>query len=640
MAEYQEALKELFAPNGALEQDVLDVLSNTMRIFSLSSEELFHKWVAYVMKMKIEGNELDLRNVQDFKRDLQDQVESETRSKAQMLQSSSKKTNATPRASVAAGGDIFGPRTSASTKRKSNFDTPAPKSAKNTLDGSPSGTPTTTEAANFSDRIDSGKVLDQLNANLSTHTAPAQTPAESRVKLKANTDLSKMAYKGMAMKLSEASEILDDRIDSFTEIIQAHYDLPDTAFGNPAAQSTAEIIAVGRITYDSSVGKLTSPSLVLETSRRMGAGLRVPLKVEGLSYDFFPGKIVALKGTNVSGEYFAVTEILSVPLLGQSASTPAEIEGDNNRLKDESGQTRPLGLLVASGPYTTDSDLSFDGLYSILHKARDEKADVLILNGPFLDLNHPMVASGDFEACLPAGAKIEPDRATIKDVFRCLVSTPIQSLVQSLPSITVILVPSLRDAVSSHISWPQDRFPRPQLGLPKQCQVVTNPITLSINGTLVGIGSEDILNELRQDNVHQAISDNRQKQDLLERLLRNVIEQRHFFPKFPAQAPKSQEDNPQQQGTVGVSLDLGYLKLGEWLNARPDMLILPSVLNPFSRVVENIVCINPGTLSKRRGAGSYARIALHPWELTPEEAKHEAIAHNVFHRARVDVVKI
>ncbi|KAJ8607897.1 hypothetical protein MRB53_039993 [Persea americana] len=139
----------------------------------------------------------------------------------------------------------------------------------------------------------------------------------------------------------------------------------------------------------------------------MGAGMRVPLKLDGLGYDLFPGKIVALRGSNVSGEYFAVTEVLSMPLVPLAASTPEELDVHTTRLTGSDGETRPL--------------------------SEEEKTDVLILTGPFLDLEHPAIASGDLEQYLPADTKIQPDRATIQDVFRALISQPLQRLLKPFP---------------------------------------------------------------------------------------------------------------------------------------------------------------------------------------------------------------
>lgn len=90
-----------------------------------------------------------------------------------------------------------------------------------------------------------------------------------------------------------------------------------------------EVTVVGRIVHDaeSSSGsvKLNEASLVLESSRMMGSGARVPLRFDadvkvrrgvrnGGGQGMFPGAIVALKGKNGGGGSFYVTEILSVSL--------------------------------------------------------------------------------------------------------------------------------------------------------------------------------------------------------------------------------------------------------------------------------------------------------------------------------------
>jgi len=613
-----DKLADLFAPSagGSLSDDVANELHHILRLLDLSAQELFFKWESYVIKMGVENTKLDSKTVRAFKKDLQDALERESRAKGHVVhQSAAKRIAATPRRG--GGGDVFGmldgmvsatpaPRISAAAKRKANnFDTPAAKSAKSGLNSSPADSKTPipaveTQGVAFESRQNAGEVVQQINDHIPAASAPAEPPTEARVKLKANLELPKFGYKTMAMKLSETSEILDDRIDTFTDLIQAHYQLPDSAFGNPAAQSTAEVVAVGRIACDQPNGKLNAASVVLETSRRMGAGLRVQLKFDSVGYDLFPGKIVAVRGTNVSGEYFVVTEVMPIPPMPLPASTPAELEVHNDRLTGPDGEATPLGILVASGPYTTDTDLSFAALHALLAQASDQRTDVLILAGPFLDLEHPVVASGDFHDHLPSGAKLEPDRATLNDVFRLLVSGPLQRLVQAVPTMTIIIVPSLRDAISKHVAWPQDRFAKAPLGLPKQVQVVTNPILLSINEMIFGISTQDVLSELRRENVHQSSKGQALSDDTLARLTSNVIEQRHFFPVFP---PQSREDlskpaaisgdvmeaGAERRLAVGASLDIAYLKLAEWINVRPDVLILPSVLNPFVKVRYRII---------------------------------------------------
>lgn len=51
--------------------------------------------------------------------------------------------------------------------------------------------------------------------------------------------------------------------------------------------------------------------------------------------------------------------------------------------------------------------------------------------------------------------------------------------------------------------------------------------------------------------------------------------------------------------------------------------------------------VNPGYLSKRRGAGTYARLTIYPYSLTDEERGSKTmLGHKVFDRARVDIMRI
>jgi len=401
------------------------------------------------------------------------------------------------------------------------------------------------------------------------------------------------------MKLSEASEILDDRIDEFMAIVQAHHQLEDSAFGNAAVQSTSEIVAVGRIASEDRSGKLNASSLVLETSRRTGAGFRVPLQVDALGgYEFFPGKIVAVRGTNASGDFFAVSEVLQIPLLPPSASSQAELEAfaakvasasssDGDVDMDGESATRPLNIMVAAGPYTTDTALDFSPFHALLDQARETCADSLILLGPFVDIEHPLVRSGDFD--LPPEYPCEPDHATLTDLFKAHFSRPLQLLAKELPTISIILVPSVRDAVAKHVAYPQSRWDKKELGLPKQAQCVTNPVTLSLNETLVGISSMDTLEMIRSNEV---VGGTARQENVMTRLCSQMIEQRSFLPVFPPPLPRpvgiaagSEEGEAQPEWVpMGAMLDTSYMKLGDWLNVRPDLLITPSILTPFAKV--------------------------------------------------------
>jgi DNA polymerase alpha subunit B len=436
---------------------------------------------------------------------------------------------------------------------------------------------------------------------------PSEEPKESRIKLKANTDMSKFSYRTMAMKLSEASEVLDDRIDEFRDLIQAHRGLDDDAFGNPNYQSPNEIIAVGRIASDTSEGRLNTATLVLEGSRRYGSGRRVPLNVEGItSYNFFPGQIVALRGSNASGDSFVVSEVLSLPLLNPPATKPDDLDAINARYLDtpdsDPENVRPLTIMIASGPYTTEQDLDYAPLHTFLDTAAEAYADTIILLGPFLDAEHPQIRSGDFDA--PPNAS--PDQATMTDMFRHHISSALQNFNKRVPTCNILLVPNLRDAHHHHAAFPQDKFIKKELGLgaaAKMVQCVTNPMTVSMNEITVGMSTIDSLDMLRREDLAGGKA---KTVNLYERSARHIIEQRNFLPVFPPTAREKQlppapigekvfkndvgngerkegenaveDEGPSPFLPLGTMLDTSYLKLGEMLNVRPDILITPSVL--------------------------------------------------------------
>jgi DNA polymerase alpha subunit B len=416
----------------------------------------------------------------------------------------------------------------------------------------------------------------------------------------------KFSYKTMAMKLSEASAVLDDRIDEFRQLIQEHHNLEDSAFGNPSRQSPSEIIAVGRITSEFMEGKLNVSSLILEGSRKWGRGMRVPLKLENVtSYNFFPGQIVALRGTNASGD------------------TP----------ESDPSSPRSLTVLIAAGPYTTDQNLDFAPLQTLLNNAAESVADAVILIGPFLDAEHPLIRTGDFD--LPPHTT-SPDQATMTDLFRHHISSLLQTFTQRVPTCSVILVPSLRDAHHKHLAFPQDKFVKKELALSKSVQCVTNPMTLRMNEFIVGMSSLDVLDMFRREEI---VGGKARTMNIYERGARNVIEQRSFLPIFPptareklpaAASPEeklykdstgdtaggeaavagAEEQAVEDQGPspflpLGTMLDTSYLKLGEMLNARPDvqnarpdvenarpdMLITPSVLQGTVKVSLTLILL-------------------------------------------------
>jgi DNA polymerase alpha subunit B len=306
----------------------------------------------------------------------------------------------------------------------------------------------------FSKRTNAGETVEVLNPHLPKPTLPIPgASSESRVSFIFRMDLKSFAYRPMYQKLTEASEMLDERIDEFAVAIQEHHSIPDEAFGEASIASPTETIAVGRIVSDSPEGKFNPSSVCLESSRMAGGGVRTPLKLDRIaSFSFFPGQIVAVKGVNSSGAYFQVHEVLEPPKLPPAATSTAELAA--------TAQKGPVTMFIASGPYTTQDNLAFEALDELCTKAAEQQPDVVILTGPFIDSAHPLVQAGDFE--LEGG---DMDDGTLEDLFRQQISRKINRIRNSM----VLLIPSVRDAVSKHCAFPQDRLNRKLLGLGDVC---------------------------------------------------------------------------------------------------------------------------------------------------------------------------
>jgi DNA polymerase alpha subunit B len=79
-----EELHARFAtpPSTKLPPDILGELHSILRLHSISPQELFYKWESYCLKMGPEETRLDLETARALKKDVQETLERETRSKA------------------------------------------------------------------------------------------------------------------------------------------------------------------------------------------------------------------------------------------------------------------------------------------------------------------------------------------------------------------------------------------------------------------------------------------------------------------------------------------------------------------------------------------------------------------------------
>ncbi|CAE6448433.1 hypothetical protein ACGC1H_005537 [Rhizoctonia solani] len=429
-------------------------------------------------------------------------------------------------------------------------------------------------------RKQGGVKVEPTTPSLNSRTkAPAKPPAIYIPPQNADS----YNYRYMHEKIHDRAASLDDQIDEMADLVRKHYQLQE--LGDPSAVTQDEVVIVGRIVSDGDT-KLGEGAIFLESSRMMGTGVRTALEFDAdikircastrgtgsTGIGLFPGMIVALKGRNGSGDSFVVSEFLRMPPLLPSLKTDVDSS---------------LKAIIACGPYTFDSDLDYKPFAALINAVLAERPQLLILIGPFVDSSHPLVKAG------------QVDNTPI-DTFRLKISSPLVQLENEIPELLTVFVPSPRDLISSHIVFPQAGLERiPQLGLPRRSQLVPNPSTFLVNGFRIGVTSIDVLFHIRKDEFFKhapEVSDepSAEPADAMTMLCRQILEQQSFYPLFPV--PKEVQED--------VNLSVTHSNLLKMDGFAPDLLVLPSRLKEFQKVVDSTTVVNPALAAKFNSAGT------------------------------------
>lgn len=327
---------------------------------------------------------------------------------------------------------------------------------------------------------------------------------------------------------------------------------------------------------------------------------------------------------------------------------------------DKSQNGNPLSIVTLCGPYTTKDNLDYDPFLDAISKISESKPDVVIMCGPFVDGRHPQIAGGEPTVKDESG---EERKVSYEYLFANNISQLLEEVYANDPECKTqfVLVPSLDDAFLDNV-YPQPpiqsrvaKFKVPKglegefgdLGLQyvesagrenvnvkersKRVHCVSNPCTLQINDVTIGVTSTDVLYHIAMDECNANLPSGTR----LSRIAQHLIQQRSYYPLFPA--------------AKGASLDL--TKSTQWeMEVQPDILIVPSKLTSFARkVLDSTVVVNPGALTKNATGGTYAVMDVHPMKKevlvegmqkessTGEETRMEK---GVQDRVRVDIRRI
>jgi len=657
-----------FGPSDTLTDAVIEKLTTFKQIFNLSTDDIYVNWESFNVTKVQTDLDLTVENLDKFQEYLQEIISKSTPSvKREKNITSSRK----PLANNNFNASSPIPSTPSLKKRKVTDDGTTPyKTPATKFDSSPSyetanstfqsSSPTkrTSHKPDLSSmpnlQQESCTVLETLNPHIDEVEGVSDTKP---FKLMSNFENSKYKFRNMSMKLLESADVLDDQIDSFAQLYQETNLTKDTQFGNPCLSSQFDIICCGRIVPDSTsydhFHQLNSSSLFLETSRMSGIGQRIPLDISQLVlYSFFPGQIVLLKGRNPTGSTFIVQEVLEAPQIGAPVTPKDELLE-----YEELTQGNGLKLLVASGPYSNVNTLNFTKFEKFIENINsDIKPHVVILNGPFIDITNDAISKGDIEV-----PENKPQPKTLDELFKNVFS-PILKTIDS--RIQVILIPTVKDTSVKSCSYPQDAFERKKFGLPKNVKIFPNPSSFSLNEILIGNSNLDIYKDLIEVSK-QDLNNSKNFNNRLERITNHIFDQRRYYPVFPGSLKRRVPSEALEQltggylgkevseaGIGGSTLEVPYLGLTELGTSLPDILIIPSELKFFAKVVKGVLVINPGHFIRSnrdptREDGSYVVTCIQSPSVTePNDNNVEAVDqtqdlyyHNVYKRSRVDIFK-
>ncbi|OBA21404.1 DNA polymerase alpha, subunit B [Metschnikowia bicuspidata var. bicuspidata NRRL YB-4993] len=646
---------------GAVDDATVARLWAVKRLFNLSNDDVYINWESFVVTHEHGEMDPSPSSVDKFQHYLQQQISAAPH----------KKTPALKKVRDLAGAKRKPAMDFSSSPGVQLPSTPQFKKARPTsLASEPDSSPTRGNLPSSPLKSAAAPQENCVVETLNPHVQAAQgashmqaelgaDPGPGAVQVVRNYEPAKFRFRTMAMKLLESADVLDEQIDSVSLQMLDMYKGSDVLLGNPCMSSQFDIVCCGRIVpdlplFDLLLGALNDKSLYLETSRLGGIGQRIPLDVSRLAaYSFFPGQVVGLKGRNPTGRTFVVHEEVPVPGLGVPVSSLDELQKHRASCGPK--------VFVAAGPFCNQHSLDYAKLAALVALLNAEiRPHVAILFGPFLDVANTAVQAGDVHL---EGVPPSQQPRTLDELFRLQV-TPL--LKQIDRNIHVILVPSLRDAASKHASYPQAALDRKRLGLPKNFHCYANPSSFSVNEALFATSNMDVFKDLKD--VYKASPDGAGNvpANRFDRIANHVFQQKRYYPVFPGavrKAPLSALECDRvaalNEGVAGEDLadiavggsclEVPYLGLTELVDSLPDVMLIPSEMNAFAKVVRGVVVVNPGQFVRpskdaSRLEGNYAVLSIKP----PDDAEPDNIEpvensdlyyHNIYKRCRVDIYR-
>jgi len=649
---------------GEKDNDLVTHCAQVCRKFGITANDLVNKWSAHCMNSGTDPKAPNLQLIDELAK----KIETANKRKSSQFQSQKMETSTYSKDNIDAvfGDDFldaFGgsvdkdtvakmkekkegggavKRAQAGTpsralKVRNSMGTPGPRTPGSAIKGTPGS-----NGKDYATRQNAGKVELEYNTEQRTVSTKGLKHA-GELDVAVYPNCVEKPYRHMFEKLRDRSDVLDGIIDDLGDkMVKKHKLLRKKApaggggaaaadGSKPAAAADADadvaaagggtdaqtlahvalpnqeqVTVVGRVCLDGREGKLNASSVLLEGSRETSAGARVALDLSATEeFSLFPGQIIAAEGTNTTGTVFTPQVVYQGTALPMSRTRPEAFIEHYFTGEDEGAEV--VDVLVAAGPFTTSADLSFNPLQDLLDVIRREPPDAVILMGPFVPEDHPMVKDCDLDI-------------TYEELFEQVIGQIADVVVGELKSAELILVPSLKD-VSHDRVYPQPPFQLPEeLAENPRIHTMSNPATFTIKEITVGLTTSDVLFDLTKAETSRG-----QSGDRMGRLANHVLTQRSYCPIVPAPIGANVEYEQYEHLQLPVS---------------PDVMVLPSELRHFVKNVNGSLVVNPGKLTKHGNGGTYTKLSIHAPRRMDIPEGDRPIPHGVASRTVAQVIRV
>jgi DNA polymerase alpha subunit B len=187
----------------------------------------------------------------------------------------------------------------------------------------------------------------------------------------------------MFSPLHERAEALEERLEEVGAALAGRAGVP------------AEAMSVGRICTEADASKVNAASVTLELARSAAGAGRLSLDLREVpSFSVFPGQVVGVQGAATGADRLAVTALFADGA-APYAATPVRNARALAAARRAGGPTR---VWVAAGPFTDAKNLDYEPLQEFLAEAtqaeKGKMPDAIVLVGPFVDADHPMIKAG------------------------------------------------------------------------------------------------------------------------------------------------------------------------------------------------------------------------------------------------------